>query len=60
MSMVMASLDAMFKKNLIIKCGDKALKLITFYPKINLRKSLEKILFLIYNFKEQRLLKISF
>ena len=27
-----------FKKNLIIKCGDKALKLITFYPKINLKR----------------------
>ena len=27
-----------FKKNLIIKCGNKALKLITFHPKINLKR----------------------
>ena len=27
-----------FKKNLIIKCGNKALKLITFQPKINLKR----------------------
>lgn len=27
-----------FKKKLIIKCGDKALKLVTFYPKINLKR----------------------